>query len=240
MRPGGNSLSLDWKTFQKMEPAITPTGRRHGQGDDLSTSARVAKMLAPTGEENVKNGHVHPQLYDYQRDAQSVFHPAEASLDREAGRPTVGGVFKEWWQGYLDALERDNGRFREQQAGRGADEGGVDLACDVCVTIAFGQAPRVEIGHRSSSDEMDGEAMKAMRFAVDNRPATEPLWPAGTREDRAAPMRACYRFSASARRLPPVMLPGCAFDEVKMKVGCVWPLKKIFKSDVKLVSAGPG
>ena len=30
------------------------------------------------------------------------------------------------------------------------------------------------------------------------------------------------------------------FDEVTLKAGCVWPLKKIFRTDVELVSAGRG
>jgi hypothetical protein len=241
MRPAGPKLGLDWRTFSGMEPAPAAP-KKKGEGDDVSTGTRVARMLAPSAEDNVKIGKVHPQLYDYQRDALSAFHPAETTVDKADGKPSVGGVFRQWWATYLAAIDADNGHAHEHEtrAGRNADDGAVELACDVCVTIAFGQVPRLELSHKSSSDELDEAALEAMRFAVDHRPVTEPLWPAGAHADNAAPMRACYRFSASARRLPPVMLPGCAFDEVKMKVGCTWPMKKIFKSNVKLVSAGPG
>jgi outer membrane biosynthesis protein TonB len=240
MRPEGPRLGLDWRSFAKVEPAPASSKKK---GEEVgSTGARVAKMLAPSSEDNVKVGKVHPQLYDYQRDALSAFHPTESTTDAADGRPSIKGAFRQWWASYLAAIESDNGHAGQQEtrAGRSDDKGAVVLACDVCVTIAFGQAPRLELAHGSSSDELDRAAVEAMRIAVDKRPVTEPLWPAGTRADSAAPMRACYRFSASARRLPPVMLPGCAFDEVKMKVGCTWPMKKIFKSDVKLVSAGPG
>jgi hypothetical protein len=30
------------------------------------------------------------------------------------------------------------------------------------------------------------------------------------------------------------------FDEVTLKVGCAYPLQKIFHTDVKLISAWPG
>jgi hypothetical protein len=241
MRAEGPKLGLDWRALAKVQTGEGPPVLRKGDGEAISTGARVAKLLAPTAADNVRVGKVHPQLYDYQRDAGAAFHPAETTV--EGGKPSVRGVFKSWWAGYLAALDADNGHplhAHEARAGRNDAEGAVELACDVCVTITFGQVPRLDLAHKSSSDELDAAAMSAMQFALDRRPITEPLWPAGTRADTAAPMRACYRFSASARRLPPVMLPGCAFDEVKMKVGCAWPLKKIFKSDVKLVSAGPG
>jgi hypothetical protein len=149
----------------------------------------------------------------------------------------VAGFFKAWWQSYLKDLAVRNGRPDPREPTE-EERGAIELTCDVCLTIRLGAGPEIEVVHHSISEELDLEAVTALRSSVAARPANEPLLPAGGKSG-AGIARACYRFSASARRLPPGAI-GCMFDEVTLKAGCVWPLKKIFRTDVRLVSVGPG
>jgi hypothetical protein len=241
MRKPGDSLSLDWGAFQAVEgtAAPAPAGSRGPRESAApSTAQRVAEMLAPSGEDNVRNGKVHPQFYDYLRDAKARFHPALATVEKDAGEPKVAGFFKGWWRSYLQDLAERKGVPDPRETGEEM-KGAVELTCDICLTVRLGETPELEVIHHSISEEVDREALMALRHAVDARPLTEPLLPAGARRDGAGKARVCYRFSATARRLPPT-LPGCGFDEVTLKAGCTWPLKKIFHSDVKLISAWPG
>jgi hypothetical protein len=243
MRRPGESLSLDWGTFRALEgngadaapPPVAPRPSRDRGA--RSTAERVAEMLEPTAEDNVRAGRVHPQFYDYLRDAKARFHPTLAQTERDAGAPKVAGFFKAWWQSYLKDLAARNGRPDPREVTE-EEQGAVELTCDVCLTIRLGATPEIEVVHHSISEELDQEAVTALRLSVAARPANEPPLPAGSKGN-AGSARACYRFSASARRLPPAAI-GCSFDEVTLKGGCVWPLKKIFRTDVKLVSAGPG
>jgi hypothetical protein len=196
-------------------------------------------MLQPTGEDNIRTGKVHPQFYDYLRDAKARFHPTLATVEKDAGVPKVASFFKAWWQSYVHDLAARNGRPDDARPATAEQEGAVELACQVCLTMRFGETPRLEVVRHSISPELDLEALTALRHAVDARPMTEPLLPAGARAIDGTAVRACYRFTATARRLPPTAI-GCGFDEVSLKVGCAWPLKKIFRSNVELLSAGPG
>jgi hypothetical protein len=246
MRRPADSLSLDWGTFQALEgthggppeaPAAGP--RRTGERGPGSTAERVAEMLAPSAQDNVRAGKVHPQFYDYLHDVKARFHPTLATVEKDGGAPKVAGFFKAWWRGYLDALAARDFRAPDPRERNEEQQGAVELSCDVCLTVRPGESPVIEVAHHSISAEMDGDAVAALREAVAARPATEALLPAGVKGDGSGKARVCYRFSASARRLPPAAL-GCSFDEVTLKAGCVWPLKKIFHSDVKLISAWPG
>jgi hypothetical protein len=247
MRSATDNLALDWGTFHKMEgngppaPGAAPARRTRGQGSggEGTTAERVAGMLRPSGEDNIRNGKVHPQLYDYLRDAQARFHPTLATLEKDAGAPKVAGFFKDWWQSYVRDLARSNGHPAELPEATAEQKGAIELACEVCLTVRLGEAPQLEVVRHSISPDLDLEALTALRHAVDSRPVTEPLLPFGARPAEGEAVRACYRFSASARRLPPMAL-GCGFDETTLKAGCAWPLKKIFRSEVKLISAGPG
>jgi hypothetical protein len=244
MRQPGANLSLDWGTFQALEgngPPVAPAGgpsarRRSREQDGGTTAERVARMLAPSGEDNIKAGRVHPQFYDYLRDVQARFHPTLATVERDAGTPKVAGFFKAWWQKYVQDLAAYSRQSANRPEPSEEQQGAVELSCDVCLTVRFGETPDIELVRGSISAEMNEEALAAVRLAVAARPATEPLVPAGATGTSA---RACYRFSASARRLPPTAL-GCSFDEMNLKVGCAWPLKKIFRSTVKLLTVGPG
>jgi hypothetical protein len=245
MRRPGDDLSLDWGTFQALEgsqggPSEKPARSvpaTHDPGT-RSTAERVAEMLAPDAEDNVRAGRVHPRFYDYLRDARARFHPTLATVEKDAGAPRVAGFFKAWWKSYVKDLVARNGRPPPRETTE-EQQGAVELTCDICLTVRLGETPEIEVVHRSISEELDQEAVAALRFSVAARPAGEPLLPAGVKRDAAGPARACYRFSASARRLSPAAI-GCSFDEVKLEAGCVWPLKKIFHSDVKLISARPG
>jgi hypothetical protein len=251
MRSAGDNLALDWGTFHKLEGSGPPAPaggqgparrtREHGTGSggEGSTADRVAAMLRPSGEDNIRNGKVHPQFYDYLRDAQARFRPTLATVEKDAGAPKVAGFFKDWWQGYVRDLARWNNHPAELPEVTADQKGAVELACEVCLTVRFGDSPELEVVRHSISPDLDQEALIALRHAVDARPVTEPLLPAGARAAAGGAVRACYRFSATARRLPPTAL-GCGFDEVNLKAGCAWPLKKIFRSEVKLISANPG
>jgi hypothetical protein len=245
MRRPGEDLSLDWGTFQALEgsqggpPAARATGGRRARDPGTgSTAERVAEMLAPDAEENVRAGRVHPQFYDYLRDARARFHPTLATVEKDAGAPRVAGFFKAWWKSYLEELAARNGRPHPREATQ-EEQGAVELTCDICLTVRPGDTPEIEVVHHSISEDLDREAVTALRFSVSARPVDGPLLPAGLKRDAAGTARACYRFSASARRLSPAAI-GCSFDEIKLEAGCVWPLKKIFRSEVKLISARPG
>src|SRR3954471_16172642 len=181
----GVPLTLDWGTFQAVEgasgppaPGAAPTRRRERGGDGRSTAERVAEMLAPTGEDNVQAGRVHPQFYDYLRDVQKRFQPTLATVEKDGGPPKVAGFLKGWWQQYVRDLAAWNGHSAHA-APTEEQMGGVELSCDVCLTVRLGETPRIDLVRRSISGEMDALALEAVRNAVQARPATEPLIPAG-------------------------------------------------------------
>jgi hypothetical protein len=229
------------------DPAV---GGGHRVGEEAGAPAgdHIAEMLKrDLARGKVEVGRVHPQLYDYLRDAEARFNPTLALVEQEAGSPDARRTVRAWWQSYRDSLERlsrpedragrrpfapEKGRglppFSEAgSVARAPSRAAVELACEVCVVVRPNEAPRIELRRSSGSAAFDRMAQDALRRSTDRRPV-----PADMR-----PERACYRFAAQIQRRPPSLdaLVGCSFDEVNLKLSCGYPLKKMFRTSVTLL-----
>lgn len=197
------------------------------------------------GRKNVVEGKVHPQVYDFMRDAEKVFAPRESVVEQDPRAPnTVQRSMRSWTRGffksYLDQLRRLE---REEPSRRGPmSEGGSDLlaeygrllraaekgaesiVCQVCLVIRPGQPPEVVLAKSSDNKEVDDAAVDALRRAALRRPYEKDL----------KPERACYTFAATIYRIPPLPIVGCGFDESSLKIGCYWPGKQIYQLKVRL------
>jgi outer membrane biosynthesis protein TonB len=249
MRPP--KLSLDDATVDRFEregvitstplPETAPAGRGKSKWQQ-----KLAMLERDTeGRKNVLDGKVHPQVYDFMRDAQKIFKPRESVVEKDPRNPnTVGRSMRAWTRGffrnYLDQLrklelEEPTRKGRMAEGGtdlmaeynrllRAAEKGSQAIACQVCLVIRPGQPPEVVLTSSSGNKEVDEAATDAVTRAALRRPYEKDL----------KPERACYRFAATVYRIPPLPIAGCGFDEVKMKLNCFYPGMQVYKLDVKL------
>jgi hypothetical protein len=197
------------------------------------------------GRKNVEDGKVHPQVYDFMRDAEKIFKPRESVVEKDPRAVnTVGRSMRAWSRGffrnYLDQLrklEEDEpsrkGRLAEGGSDvlaeygrllRAAEKGGESISCQVCLVIRPGLPPEVVLAKSSGNKEVDEAATDALLRAAQRRPYEQDL----------KPERACYRFAATIYRIPPLPIAGCSFDESKLKLDCFYPGMQIYRLKVRL------
>ena len=123
-------------------------------------------------------------------------------------------------RGIPDILEHYN-RLLE-----GNRKGAEAIASQVCLLVAPGATPRVELGQSSQNDEVDRAAVDALSRAARRRQPEPDL----------RKQRTCYRFAVTVVRVPPLPVAGCMFDEVELTASCYYPLKKGMTISVSLDS----
>ena len=85
----------------------------------------------------------------------------------------------------------------------------------------------IKLQRSSNRPAFDRLARTALTRALKRRPVTR----------KQRPVEACYRVAALFTRVPPLPMAGCQFDEVHLKAACFYPLMKVLKPRVTLVSA---
>jgi len=197
------------------------------------------------GRKNVVDGKVHPQVYDFMRDAQKIFQPRESVVEKDPRAPnTASRSMRMWTRGffrdYLDRLrklERDEPSRKSALAEGGSDVlaeytrllraaemGAESIACQVCLVIRPGLPPQVVLAKSSGNKEVDDAAVDALGRAALRRPFDEDL----------KAERACYKFAALIYRIPPLPIAGCGFDESTLKIGCYYPGMQVYQLKVHL------
>jgi outer membrane biosynthesis protein TonB len=254
--PEAPRLALDDATVDRFardgiitSPPVAPANS--GTGAARPGKSKWQEKLALLEREgaarkNVAEGKVHPQIFDFMRDAEKVFTPRETVVEKDPRAPnTVGRTVQAWtrgfWSNYLDQLKRlarDEPAHKSALAETGApdviaayerllraaEKGAEDIACQVCLVIRPGLPPEVMLAKSSGNPEIDRAATEALTRASGRRPQDGDL----------RPQRACYRFAATIARVPPLPIAGCSFDETKLKFGCFYPGKLVYKLRVSL------
>lgn len=251
------NLALDDATLDRFarDGVIAPSPAPAAAGADTAKPGKskwqeklAALQEEDFGRKNVAEGKVHPQIFDFMRDAEKVFAPRETVVEKDPRAPnTFGRTMHAWTRGffrnYLDQLKRletDEPRHKSALAEHGApdllaeynrllraaEKGAEAIACQVCLIIRPGADPEVVLNHSSGSKEIDQAATDAMTRAWRSRPQELDL----------KPQRACYRFAATIARIPPLPIVGCGFDESTLKVGCYYPGMQVYRLKVSLDS----
>jgi len=237
---------------QPAEPSRRPDRAR--EPESVSVKRRLDGLLAADrARMNVRLGNVAPVLYDIQRDAEKALHPDWALT--EADPKSLGSVastarflLRALGRQYLETLARHRTAYRqapgkgqvEAEAEQGpsftdvltdvvhgqASDRGVELASTLCLEIGPDGSPTVRSRRGSGRPEFDELARRAVRIAARVR-----------QRDVKRPTEACYRVSARFLRLPPLPFICGSFDEVLLKLEVYYPLKKLLRTRVALVSA---
>jgi hypothetical protein len=249
MRPP--KLALDDATVDRftrdgvISAAPAPEGPPAGRGKS-KWQQKLAMLERDTeGRKNVAAGKVHPQIFDFMRDAKKTFKPRESVVEQDPRAPnTVGRSMRAWSRGffrnYLDQLrklelEEPSRKSKLSEGGtdlmaeynrllRAAEKGGEAIACQVCLVVRPGLPPEVVLAKSSGNKEVDNAATDALTRASLRRPF----------EDDLKPQRACYRFAATIYRIPPLPIAGCGFDEATLKIGCYYPGMQVYQLKVSL------
>jgi hypothetical protein len=243
-------LTLDRATIDRFERegviSATPTPAAPPAKGPSKWQQKLAMVERDqVGRKNVVDGKVHPQVYDFMRDAQKVFAPRESVVEKDPRAPnTVGRSVRMWTRGffrnYLDQLrklEQDEPARKSLLAEGGSDvlaeygrllraaeKGAETITCQVCLVIRPGFPPEVVLAKSSNNKEVDDAAVDALQRAAFRRPYEKDL----------RPERACYTFAATVYRIPPLPIIGCNFDESSLKFGCYYPGKQVYQLKVHL------
>jgi hypothetical protein len=249
-------LTLDEATVDRFARdgviAPTPHSPAPAAGRKREGPTRWQEKLAllernDRGRENVRTGKVHPQVFDFMRDAERLFSPRESVVAEDPRAPnTIGRTLRSWQRGfvkdYLDKLRKEmavrpprRNALTEHGPGsdlfegynhalRAAEAGAESITCQVCLVVRPGRPPEVVLAASSGNEEVDEAATEALRKASLRRELDEQM----------KPQRTCYSFSASVYRIPPVPMVGCSFDESLLKLGCYYPGKMIYRLKVNL------
>jgi hypothetical protein len=242
-------LTVDPATVDRFtrDGVITaPPAPAPGEGRKSKWQQKLALVERDqVGRKNVADGKVHPQVYDFMRDAEKVFTPRVEVVEQDERAPnTIKRSAKAWTRGffrnYLDQLrklERDEPARRSPLAEGGSDvlaeyskllraaeKGAESIACQVCLVIRPGQPPEVVLARSSANKEVDEAAIDALKRAALRRPYEKDL----------RPERACYTFAATVYRIPPLPIAGCNFDESALKFNCFYPGKLMYQLKVRL------
>lgn len=252
LRMRGPNLTLDHATLDRFsrEGVIAPTpagppaapGRRDaGEGKSKWQQKLALIERADRARGNVDSGQVHPQIYDFMRDAKRLFSPRESVVERDDRVPgSLQRALKQSFSGYLDqlrSLERSQPSRRGPLASGGSDvlgeydrllraaeKGAEAISCQVCLVLRPGAAPEVVLAGSSGNREVDEAATDALTRAASRRPPDPDL----------VFQRACYRFAARIWRVPPLPIAGCSFDEATLSARCFYPGKQIYRLNVNL------
>jgi hypothetical protein len=211
---------------------------------------RLAVRVRQDGaRRNVAAGKVHPQVFDYMRDARKVFAPDPGTVDLDPRTPNnLKNSVRQWGGGLAEAYRswrRDLDGLRDRQRIDDPDRRGVPdilehynrilegnrkgaeaIASQVCLLFAPGAPPRVQLGQSSNNDEVDRAAVDALSRAARRRQPEPDL----------RKQRTCYTFAVKVVRVPPLPMVGCMFDEVELTASCYYPLKKGMTISVSLDS----
>ncbi len=194
------SLALDFRAIDRLTdrgvldrpeaagvPAPPPPPRPSTFGERLA-----ARVRQDGARRNVAAGKVHPQVFDYMRDARKVFAPDPGTVDLDPRTPNnVRNSVKQWGGGLREAYrswrrELDDLRTRPQADDpdrrgvpdilehynrilEGNRKGAEAIASQVCLVVAPGAPPRVELGQSSYNDEVDQAAVEALSRAARRR-----------------------------------------------------------------------
>jgi hypothetical protein len=251
------SLALDFRAIDRLaqtgvlrpeeaSPTAPPPVRPRPStfGERLATRVREAGA-----RRNVALGKVHPQVFDYMRDAHKVFAPDPEIVSLDPRAPgTVKSSLRQWGGGLAEAyrswrreLENPHARRREDDPDRrirpdilehynrileGNRKAAEGLDAQVCLLVEPGATPRVELGKTSGNQEVDQAAIDALTRASHRRQSELDL----------KEQRACYSFAVKVVRVPPLPVVGCTFDEMELTASCYYPLKKGMEISVSLDS----
>lgn len=186
---------------------------------DLAREAEARQVVAL--------GRVHPLYFDYLRDANDIFQPtrelaitlARAQLGQDA---SVGRWTKRYFGDFLKALgpqeKTPDAHFR-----RALQNAAQTVSTRACVVTLPGRVVRIEVARRSGLERLDVMAEAALSRAIARRPMDAP----------EAPGRACYVFSITLGRFPPLPMFSCLFT-AKLDVECNYPFKEIVTTSVRL------
>jgi hypothetical protein len=209
----------------------------------------AARVRQDGARRNVALGKVHPQVFDFMRDARKVFAPDPGTVDLDPRTPnSVKNSLKQWGGGLREAYRSWRRDLDDLRARRRIDDpdrrrvpdilehyerilegnrkGAEAIASQVCLVLEPGASPRVELGESSHNAEVDGAALDALVRAARRRQPEPDL----------KRQRACYRFAVKVVRVPPLPVAGCMFDEVELTASCYYPLKKGMSISVSIDS----
>jgi hypothetical protein len=229
-------------------------------GGGLGATGRTEAERQGEAREEVRTGRAHPVLYDYLRAAQVRIEP-EATRLAEALPLGVSETVRAWTRGFLGGVEevhrrrdRGDGDVRSGPSGnpddrandptalgrrpdlfsaygegqRQAEDGAEERTAEICLGVAPQRPVVVQLRASSGNAALDRLALDSFEVAVAAR--TVPL--------DVRPGLACYRVSIRARRVPP--FPSLGFGMRKGKVEVIYPLKRLTKVTVELVSIDHG
>jgi hypothetical protein len=211
------------------------------------TKRNLDELLAQQRDRHdLTSGRVHPFLYTVERTAEGGFRPDWSLVENDRlGRGSLRTSYRNLVVGfarqYLVELERYRNLSREHPEDRDrgkmlegynklmqvAERNASAMACELCVGFeARGELPEIRLRRRSGNRRFDALALESLRRTtrVERPPADAPA------------TEACYEFSASFFRVPPLPMVGCSFDESKPSISCYYPTKKVLRARVKLVS----
>jgi hypothetical protein len=227
-------------------PSLTSTRRRRSI-DDL-TSETVRQTDA---EENVQRGRAHPLLFEYMRAARTCLEP-EATLLAEALPLGPSLSMQGWGRGYLGRVEetgrKATGRepldstIRDpiggaqrpdlfpayNEATRQASAGAEQRTAEICLGVTPDRPVVVTLRRSSGHAALDQLAVDSFQKAALTRPMAADVRPG----------LACYQVRITAFRMPP--LPMLSFGIKNRKLDVIYPLKRLTKVTVDLVSVDHG
>ena len=253
MRAPGTAARPDLNLSPDFEAPAPVAGVRRGPTPETAeqrgarVKARLDRMLAADRpRRNVTEGRVHPVYYDVERDATAMFRPDWSltegdPLRRGSFGRSVATLIRALGKGYKQNIDAYMGHdpATSAEAGRSdlldgytalqqAFEEKVNgFGCVVCAEITAAGPRRLRVVSRSGNRVFDRLALRALTKATRSR----------SLPDDAASMEACYRFSASFFRVPPLPLVGCSFDESVPTISCYYPGKKVMSVKVELRTA---
>jgi hypothetical protein len=265
MRADQPAIALDYEavarlTTQGVLAPPDPRAREALDQIDRERSARrptfgerlAARVRDDQARANVAKGSVHPQLYDFARYARAGFTPDHALIKNDPRSPnSAGGAVRSWGRGVVEAYRQslrggdeasERRRTDRDRDGapdlfdsynrilRGNELAATPIACLVCVELRPGLPPAVKLVGSSGNSGIDREATQALDHAVRRKAVDTDLRPG----------RACYRFTATMHRLPPLPIVGCGFDEASLKAECYYPTKAVYRTTVNLESVDHG
>jgi hypothetical protein len=201
--------------------------------------------------DNVRSGRVAPDLYEIARAAERRFRPDwDVTSDDPRGLGSVTSTTRAWLSSFLgayqDRLRQDDDLRRLRRTRPGALNGTEDMlggydrlmhsaalaanevATDLCFSVGGSSAttPPPRIARSSGNRAIDAVATDALERALR----------LGLLPEQTAPAVACLRFTARFQRIPPLPVLGCAFDLWPPDVSCYYPLKRMLKTRVALLS----
>ena len=200
-----------------------------------------------SGRKNVADGKVHPQVYDFMRDAERVFAPRESVVAEDSRAPnTLGRSVRAWTRGfardYIETLRQQAAAEPPRKSAFSDHGSGSDLFEGYNQVLRAAEKVRRPSPARSvwccapasrprwwwptarETRRLDDAAVEALRKASLRRPLDGQL----------VAQRACYRFAANVHRVPPLPMVGCGFDESRMTASCFYPGKQMYQLKVTL------